>query len=154
MAFEHKIGDIFTTQMPAIGHGVNVYGMMGAGIAKLIANRFPQVLAPYKQACRDKSLVPGSMQFVRVGESPDKFILNMASQRRPGKDARLEWIESSAEASFRFAKSRGLAGFALPRIGSNIGGLDWHSEVKPLLERLAAREEGLLIELWSLPDAD
>lgn len=154
MAFEHKTGDIFTTQMHAIGHGVNVYGMMGAGIAKIVATKFPQVLAPYKQACRDKSLVPGSMQYVQVGESPDFYILNMASQRRPGKDARLEWIESSVEASIIFAQTRRLEGFAVPRIGSNIGGLDWHGEVKPLLERIATREKGLLIELWSLPDAD
>jgi hypothetical protein len=58
------------------------------------------------------------------------------------------------EEAIAHAKDIGLVGFALPRIGSKIGGLDWHTEVKPAVERIAAREDDLIIELWSMPDAD
>lgn len=152
--FVHKVGDIFTTTMPAIGHGVNTYAMMGAGIAAIIAKKFPAVLEPYKKACWSKELVPGGFQAVKVEEGPDFYIFNLASQQKPGRDARVEWIESSMEEAINYAKENGLVGFALPRIGSKIGGLDWHTEVKPAVERIASREESLTIELWSMPDAD
>lgn len=152
--FVHKTGDIFTTEMPAIGQGVNTYGQMGAGIAKLIANRFPSVLKPYQDACKSKELVAGGFQAVKVEEKEDFYILNLASQRKPGRDATLERLEPSFLSALAFAKEAGLTGFALPRIGSGIGGLDWHTEAKPLLEKLSSAEDSLLIELWSTPDAD
>lgn len=152
--FVHKTGDIFTTEMPAIGHGVNTYGMMGAGIAKLIANKYPAVLEPYKKACWSKELVPGGFQAVKVEEHPDFYIFNLASQQKPGRDAQVKWVETSMEEAIAYAKANGFVGFALPRIGSKIGGLDWHTEVKPVVERIAASEDTLMIELWSLPDAD
>lgn len=154
LMFVHKTGDVFTTEMPAIGHGVNTSGMMGAGIAKLIAMRHPNVLEPYKKACKDKTLVPGGFQAVLVEEDPSFWILNLASQKLPGRDATLERLESAFITAIDFAKKHELEGFALPRIASDIGGLDWHSQVKPLLESFASAEDSLTVELWSLPNAD
>ena len=151
--FVHRVGDLFTTSLPAIGHGVNTHGVMGSGIARIIAGRFPAVLAPYKEACATGALTPGGFQAVKVREDPDLFIFNLASQQRPGKDARLEWLEQSVEKAVSYAKENGFFGFALPRIGAGIGGLDWESEVRPALEVIADREDTLTIELWSLPDA-
>ena len=151
--FVHKTGDVFTTTMPAVGHGVNTYAMMGGGIAAIIAKKFPAVLEPYKAACMSKELIPGGFQAVKVEEDPDFYIFNLASQQKPGRDASLEWVESSMEKAIAYAKENGFEGFALPRIGSDIGGLDWHTETKPLLEEIASREDTLTIELWSLPDA-
>lgn len=153
MAFEHKTGDIFDTKLPAIGHGVNLYGVMGAGIAKAIATVFPQVLNPYKEACKTKQLTPGTMQYVQVQDNPTFYILNLASQDRPGKHARLEWVESSLEAAILFCKTNNLEGFAVPRIGARIGGLAWE-DVKEILERVALQEPDVLVEIWSLPNAD
>lgn len=153
MSVEFITGDAFTTTMPAIGHGVNIYGMMGAGFAKVVATRYPQVLAPYKQACRDKTLAPGLMQYVKVETAPDFYILNLASQDKPGKHARLEWVESSMSAAFRFCKEQGLEGFAVPRIGANIGGLNW-LDVKEVMESVAKKEDQIHLEIWSLPNAD
>lgn len=152
--FVHKVGDIFSTTMFAIGHGVNTYGMMGGGIAAIIAKKFPAVLEPYMEACKTKELVPGGFQAVKVATDPDFYIFNIASQRKPGHDASLEWLEASMEEAVIYAKENGFEGFAVPRIGSGIGGLDWHTEAKPLLEKIAAREDTLTIELWSMPDAD
>lgn len=140
--------------MPAIGHGVNTYGMMGGGIAALIARKFPSVLEPYVEACKTKELVPGGFQAVKIEELPDFYIFNIASQQKPGPDARMEWLESGMEAAIAYAKENGFKGFAVPRIGGNIGGLDWETESKPVIEAVAAREDSVLVEIWSLPDAD
>lgn len=152
--FIHKIGDIFSTTMPAIGHGVNTQGAMGAGIAYFIAQRFPAVLAPYKEACKSKELIPGGFQAVQVSEDPKFYIFNLASQEKLGRDAKVEWLESSMEAAVTHAKENKFEGFAVPRIGAGIGGLDWDTEAKPLMEKIASRETSLTIEIWSLPDAD
>jgi O-acetyl-ADP-ribose deacetylase (regulator of RNase III) len=152
--FVHKIGDIFSTTMPAIGHGVNTYGMMGGGIAAVIAKKFPAVLEPYKAACRSKELVPGGFQAVKVEEDPDFHIFNIASQQKPGPDAKAEWLESAMEAAVTYAKENHFEGFAVPRIGARIGGLDWDTYGKPIIEAIAAREDSLTVEIWSLPDAD
>lgn len=152
--FIHKTGDIFSTTMPAICHGVNTYAMMGGGIAAIIAVKFPAVLEPYKQACWSKELVPGGFQAVKVEEDPDFYIFNLASQQKPGADASVEWLESSMEEAITYAKENGFVGFAVPRIGARIGGLDWETESKPIMEKIAAREDSLTIEIWSLPDAD
>jgi O-acetyl-ADP-ribose deacetylase (regulator of RNase III) len=152
--FVHKVGDIFSTTMPAIGHGVNTYGIMGGGIAKIVALKFPAVLEPYKKACRTKELIPGGFQAVKVREAPDFYIFNIASQQKPGPDARAEWLKSAMEAAVAYAKENSLEGFAVPRIGARIGNLDWDTNGKPIIEAIAAREDALTIEIWSLPDAD
>lgn len=149
MSVIYKTGDIFSTDLTAIGHGVNVYGLMGAGIAKIVADRYPNVLLPYQQACKDKSLVPGGAQFVEVEDG--FFILNLASQDKPGPYARLEWLESSLSSAVSFCEQEGLAGFAIPRIGAGIGGLDWDA-VQEVINALG-KDSNVLIEVWSLPGA-
>lgn len=144
-------GDIFTTTQPAIGHGVNVFGVMGSGIAVLVKNIYPAVFPPYKEACDAKTLKPGDMLPVKVTE--DKWVFNLASQRKPGADAKLEWLEQSLRTTFEFSIENGFSGFALPRIGAGVGGLNWE-DVKALVARVSAEYPSVSIELWSLPDAN
>jgi len=147
----HRIGDIFTTELPAIGHGVNVYGIMGSGIAVIVRNHFPDIFEPYSEACKGKTLLPGGMLPVLTKEGP--WVFNLASQDRPGPNAHIEWLEESTEASFVFAEENKLEGFALPRIGAGIGGLVW-ADALAALEKVAALHPNTKLEIWSLPDAD
>lgn len=148
--YTHIVGDIFTTQLPAIAHGVNTKGLMGAGIARLIAHRFPEVVKPYKEACYSGSLVPGGFLYTPT-LVPGFGILNLASQKNPGKDARLDWLESSLWEAVRYSEEAELPGFAIPRIGAGIGGLLWE-DVQEVI-RNVADQTPLLVENWSLPDA-
>ena len=53
-------------------------------------------------------------------QAPDRLIVNLATQRRLGRGAaRLEWVRQAARATAQLP----LAGLALPRIGSGLGGL-------------------------------
>ncbi len=151
MSFEYITGNIFDTSMPAIGHGVNLQGVMGSGIAKLIADRYPEILEEYKEACRTKTLTGGNMLPTATDE-PGFYILNLASQDRTGRDARMNWTEQSVKEAVRWAEENSFEGFALPRIGSGIGGLQW-DEVREVIETIA-KETTVHIEMWSLPDAD
>ena len=144
------VGDLFTTQLPAIGHGVNIHGVMGSGIAPIIKKKYPAVFPPYKKACQDGSLTPGLMLPVEV--EPGMWVFNLASQDKPGRHARLDWLAESLERSFITATELNLPGFAIPRIGAGIGGLKWR-DVKSTIERVASYYPHMTLEVWSLPDA-
>lgn len=115
-------GDLFTTKLTAIGHGVNCAGVMGAGIAKPIKDKWPNNFSNYEAACRGGFLVPGDTLLVVEN---GMHIFNMASQRRPGRDARYDWLFGSALDAAEQAVKSGLDSIAIPMIGCGIGGLDW-----------------------------
>lgn len=115
-------GSLFDTETKTIGHGVNCAGVMGAGIAKPIKEMFPNNYANYKAACQGGFLVPGDTLVVVEN---DTTIFNMASQRRPGRDARYDWLFGAALDAAEKAVDMGLDTIAIPMIGCGIGGLKW-----------------------------
>ncbi|MBX3285811.1 MAG: macro domain-containing protein [Acidimicrobiales bacterium] len=125
----------------AIGHGVNLKGRMGAGIAATISARWPGILPPYVEACRSGELALGGFQ--RYEDPDGTVIYNLASQVQPGRDARLDAVESAVAAALVDCDERDAPTLALPQIGAGIGGLDW-VEVR---ERLAAASIGHRCEL-------
>lgn len=142
-----RVGDLFDTDMPAIGHGVNVDGKMGAGVAKIVRKNFPSVYHRYAAECADGALKPGEMLPL---QAPDGvWILNLASQDRPGPYARKEWLHTSLLHAFDFARSEGLEGFAIPRIGAGIGGLDWE-DACVTINKIAEFYPDVTLEVWSL----
>lgn len=125
-----KRGDLFTTELKAIGHGVNCSGVMGAGIAKPIKDKWPNNFKNYEAACRGGFLAPGyTMVVVEDGMS----IFNMATQSRPGRFARYDWVFGAALDAAEQAVEMGLDSIAIPMIGCGIGGLKWEN-VKALLQ--------------------
>jgi O-acetyl-ADP-ribose deacetylase (regulator of RNase III) len=121
----HHTGDIFTTQSKGIGHGVNVAGVMGHGIAVQFKQRFPDMYSAYNTLCRQGHLLPGETMIWEP--APGLFVYNIASQ----------------------ADENGLTTIALPRIGSGIGGLN-EREVELLLSQTVAPFK-TSIEIWTLP---
>lgn len=113
---EIKKQDLFDPSNPIIGHGVNIKGYMGAGIALVFKKLYPKNFMEYKELCKIDRLNPGDVfSFNENG----RVILNIASQDFPGPFARLEWIESALQKVFEL----GYEEIALPWIGCGIGGL-------------------------------
>jgi len=142
---------MFTTNAKILGHGVNVDGLMGAGIAKTFAEKYERNLKRYKQACKDKHLNPGGS--VIVNES-GTLILNLASQSRPGRFARYDWLFSSLHGAVEKLMTQekevlDLFGstIAIPEIGCGIGGLEWNKAVYTILtvEKIFPKFE---FEVW------
>lgn len=145
----HMTGDIFTSTAPAIGHGVNVDGVMGHGIAVEFRNRFDHMHTLYREKCANGELLPGQVYIYQYSGHPERYVYNIASQDRPGRNARYDWLISGTVRALEHAQSRGLDRIALPRIGSGIGGL-YLPTVQDILETLATFYEPD-IELWTLP---
>ncbi len=147
MSLIYRTGDIFTTTLPAIGHGVNVRGLMGSGLAALVKKLAPSVEERYRTVCEAGELEPGA-NLPLYSPELDRWILNLASQVEPGADARLELLEEAVRRGLLWARERELSGVALPRIGSGVGGLQW-DDVHEVLKALAAEYSDLAIELWT-----
>ncbi len=137
-------GDIFNTTARFIGHGVNCKGIMGAGIAKTVREKFPQTYLEYKAVC-DVGFSPGSY-FAYVEN--DKVIVNLASQNMPGPDARYEWVFLSLLRFARDLTQRSGGGVvAIPEIGCGIGGLHW-LVVKSIIECVEQIVPDVTFEVW------
>jgi O-acetyl-ADP-ribose deacetylase (regulator of RNase III) len=121
-------GDVFESGAPIIAHGCNTVGVMGAGIAKEMRNRYPLMHMRYQQMCDEQTFIPGHVFLYYVG-GEDLHIANLATQKYPGRNAKLEYIEESMSKLIEFCETYNISTIAMPRIGAGIGGLDWKDVV-------------------------
>lgn len=123
MTVSIRKGDLFDEKFAfsAIGHGVNVDGLMGAGIAKEFRRRFPSMYTEYVHLCKYEILEPGGCFFYA---NQDIAVLNLASQDRPGANATYKWLAQSLFTGLMALESSGRPTLGLPWIGCGIGGLD------------------------------
>jgi O-acetyl-ADP-ribose deacetylase (regulator of RNase III) len=82
MTMIYRTGDVFASTCPALGHGVNTLGSMGAGIAVEFRRRWPAMYRAYVQECRSGRLQPGG---IFVFQAADRLIVNLATQRGVGR---------------------------------------------------------------------
>jgi len=136
---EYRKGNLFNAEDGvAIAHGCNCQGVMGAGIALQFKNRYPEMFEWYKFKCQHKDFSPGDAFVWKgknyIGRVEDRYILNLATQDRPGPYARLEWIDQSLRSAIK-TFGEAVPTIAMPNIGCGIGGLDWE-DVEVVLETL------------------
>jgi O-acetyl-ADP-ribose deacetylase (regulator of RNase III) len=139
--------DITTVEGPAIiVQGVNCQKTMGSGVAKAILEKWPVVKEEYLKV-PDSVRTLGSVNFVAVDMTEDKplVVCNAFTQENYGCDgARYASLGAIAK-SMLFVMLRafewGVKDIYLPRIGCGHGGLDWDTEVKPLLEVIFNNED-------------
>lgn len=139
-------GDLFFSGALAVGHGVNIRGFMGAGIAKEFRVRYPSMYEEYRALCLNGDLHAGEM-FAWQNPKNGHWVYNLASQDEPGPYARLEWLGSSVRAMVEHASGHKISTVALPRIGCGIGGLEW-VEVERTLSDIARDSGPVRLEVW------
>jgi O-acetyl-ADP-ribose deacetylase (regulator of RNase III) len=139
-------GDLFSTDAQAIGHGVNCEGVMGAGIAKVFKEKFPNNYEAYRKYCSMKFLSPGTA-FMK--KENGLLIFNMATQYRPGPDATYSRVLRAGADAAELAVANGIDRIAIPLIGCGIGGLEW-SMVEELLRTIESVHDYFQWEVWKL----
>lgn len=138
-------GDLFDLGLPAIGHGCNCSGVMGAGIAAEFRRRWPQMYQQYREMCLRHELTLGDLF---VYES-DVAIYNLMTQPTSGPTANLGAIGKSVKAALQDCDEFGIPKLGLPRIGCGIGGLRWE-DVRQVLDE-AAEDSPVDLVLVTLP---
>lgn len=144
---EETKGNVLDVSEGIIAHGCNALGVMGAGIAKQIKERYPEAFRVYKQWERENGLALGSVSFAQVG--PRLWIANVVTQERiygaRGEClADLDAIEAGFAAVGRKARSLGLR-VEMPLVGCGLAGGQW-SDVRPRV--VAGLGQGVESRLW------
>jgi len=142
--------NLTTVKAGIVVHGCNCQGKMGSGIALAIRNRWPNVYQAYREYWsknqKNKAGLLGFVQFVDTLEGVKAFglelyVANLFSQLYYGHDgsryANPEAIAQGLITIIEFARARQLSVY-MPRIGCNLGGLNWDVDVKPIVEKLTA----------------
>jgi O-acetyl-ADP-ribose deacetylase (regulator of RNase III) len=141
-----KKGDLFSSTARALGHGVNCQGVMGAGIAVAFKEKFPKNYQTYHNACATQMLSPGEAM---VNYEDNLHIANIASQEKPGKDARYDWTFHGLLDAALQLDIRDINTLAIPLIGCGIGGLEWEG-VEYLVRAVEVIVPGFEFEVWKL----
>lgn len=143
--------DITTTSCKAIAHGVNCQGKMNSGVAKAIREKWPQAyefyMAHYELCTKDghNKYLLGSVAPAICG---DKIIGNLLTQEFYGRDGK-RYASPAAikESMIRFIillqimNKKEKIKIAMPKIGCGLGGLDWETDVLPIIEQISLDHE-------------
>lgn len=125
-------GNILLSDADLLCCPVNLRGVMGKGLAKSFAERFPSEARAYKAACLSGELREGRVLVVgRVVMVPTK-----RDWRDPSPP---ELVRASVQALRELSGS-----MAIPQLGCGLGGLEW-SLVREMIEQELASREGVTL---------
>lgn len=141
-------GDILAADVEAIVNPVNCVGIMGAGLALQIRDRFRANFAAYAKACRRGDMIPGRvMVYDRgVGMAP-RWVVNFPTKRHWRDPSRIEDIEAGLADLVRAIRDRGIGSIAVPALGAGLGGLDW-DQVKPRIVSALMPLDGVAVWIF------
>ena len=147
----HINKDITTVTSGLILHGVNCQGKMASGVALAIRTKWPAVYKSYMESYNYMK----SKNFLWLGRAFPGYIdianelvvFNGFTQEYYGRDGRayatVEAIQSCLEDVYKFAIESGITDIYIPRIGCNLGGLNW-DQVGPMIEEFETSKNGLI----------
>lgn len=124
--------DLFESPAQVIVNTVNTVGVMGKGIAKRYKDIYPEMFEQYRDLCEKKLLNPGQLW---IYKTPHKWILNFPTKKHWRSPSRIEYIEDGLKKFVETYEKKGITSISFPLLGCGNGGLDWESEVKPLMEK-------------------
>jgi len=128
--------NILSAPVQAIVNPVNCVGVMGAGLARQIAQAFPEILPAYKDACRTGKIAPGKL-FVHDVIRPDGrrgLVVDLPTKRHWKDPSHRADIEQGLAALVFEIHARKIETLAVPALGCGLGGLSWPT-VQGLLEK-------------------
>ncbi len=140
----YEQGDLFKTRIQTLAHGCNTRGVMGAGVARLVATEYPLAESHYRKACHNNTFRLGSAQGVGVaGTGRHDTVFNLGTQEDPGPHA-TPWgiflsFANMAEACRRF----GIGVVAGRNLDSDAGG---HADGVDAESDVGVRETGVEVE--------
>lgn len=131
-------GDLLTAEENYIAQGVaegNQEGL-GTGLALKISRKWPDVQAAFKKYARTGKFTGGQLWTLEPNSDRPGFVY-LATQ--PDMyHATLPYLRKAIRGLAKWADKNSIESVALPKIGSGLGKLSWHEDVKPLLVELLA----------------
>lgn len=138
MKIEYVNDDIFNTTIECVIHGCNAQGVMGAGIAKQIRLRYPEVYKKYKEYYEIYGLTVGDIVYTETNSG--KFIVNAITQETYGNDSDVRYVSYDAVDNIMKELDSALSNaypkitqVAMPMIGSGLANGSW-SVIEAIIE--------------------
>lgn len=152
----YKTGDLMAADEPAIAHGCNTHGVMGAGVAALVRRKYPEVFLAYSNACDTGRFRIGTAQPVVADDGlTSRWVYNLGTQENPGPDATTWGVFLSFANMAEDARVRGIDAIAIPRIGCGIGGLKWDAVEANIIAAIHhSTHPNLSIVVYDLPGTE
>jgi O-acetyl-ADP-ribose deacetylase (regulator of RNase III) len=147
MTIDYLEGDILNAKTQVVVNTVNCEGFMGKGLALQFKKAYPEMFKEYQLKCKEGEISIGHLHLYKG--SPRYWILNFPTKNRWRNKSTLEYIEQGLNTFRKNYGEWGIISIAFPRLGCQLGGLDW-KEVKPLMERYLDLP-GLSVEIFSPP---
>lgn len=134
MKIEHINGNLLTEKCDIICHQVNCLGVMGAGIAAQIKEKWDNVFELYHNICtipKNSEELLGDCQIVKVNDTNISYVANLFGQNLIGRKGTLtnytaleEAMRSVAEFANETYPNGCVVGFPY-KIGCGIASGDW-----------------------------
>jgi O-acetyl-ADP-ribose deacetylase (regulator of RNase III) len=145
----YVVSDLFQSPARVLVNAVNTVGAMGKGIAYDFRRLYPDMYEQYVALCEGSQFQTGQLWLYKT---PHRWILNFPTKQHWRDPSRLEYIEAGLQKFAATYTEKGITSISFPLLGSGLGGLDWDSQVRPLMERyLAALPIDIFIHLYE-PD--
>jgi O-acetyl-ADP-ribose deacetylase (regulator of RNase III) len=135
MTFEYIDGNIFDSTAVAIVNPVNCVGVMGGGLARQFANRYPEILPYYHTFCATGAFRPGN-PFLQTAND-GKIIVEFPTKDHFKDPSELEWVVSGMESLVSLLGSDPvIPSCAVPPLGAGLGGLNPQDVLEAILEAI------------------
>lgn len=135
-------GDILVSTASAIVIPVNVVGVMGAGLAKQFAAAYPYTVDHYKQICAAHALKIGTLFDIRVN---GRSFVMFPTKDNWRNSSELSYIHIGLDVMIR--NLHRWQSIAIPQLGCGLGGLDWLTQVRPLVYEFF-KDAPVRLEIW------
>lgn len=123
-------GDIFASKAKIIAHGCNNHGVMGAGIARTVREKYPETYADYQKYCAEAGgPIDALLGTTHIFSENGRTIFNMITQGfddldGTGRHVSYDSIAKCFEEANRMVHCRD-HGLAIPMVGAGLGGGKW-----------------------------
>lgn len=144
--------DLLDANVAAICHQVNCKGVMGAGIAKAIAYKHPEVKEEYTRLCNQKAKnndersLLGTIQIV-IPRNTSRAVINVFGQFDYGRNGLHTNYDALARCFDEINMSLAGKSVAFPYgFGCGLGGGDWSTVEKLMIKHLWACDVDICIK--------
>ena len=124
-------GDIFSSPAKVLVNTVNTVGVMGKGIAYNFKRVYPAMFKAYRKYCENRQLNVGTLYLHKTSH---KWVLNFPTKKHWRYPSLPEYIDRGLRTFTQTYSRMGITSIAFPALGCGNGGLDYDTEVRPLME--------------------
>ena len=146
MTIQYITQDLTKVNHGIVAHGCNCRGKMGAGVAKDIKEKWPKAFDGYVYMLTEMSKTPrgvrlGQVLFVRVEETAisQVIVANMLTQLNYGREPIRYADPIAIKKAMKLVIHRAIREdlpIYMSKVGCSLGGLDWDTDVRPIIEEL------------------